>query len=731
MTPAFDIVIASDLRFSGGTSASIAEEVSAQAAAGYRTGLVHIPGPVVSTERTFNPRITRCLQLGLADLVTPDRSVATRLLVLRHPAVFADPETPMPAIDAETRVVIVNQPSADATSALPFYDPDAVRATVAERFGGDETWIPIGPLVRQAMAARHPDLPMAEWDWTNVLDPDDWEVERPPAAGRRPVIGRHSRPQFRKWPSTARDLLAAYPDDRRYPVKILGGVDGARRVLRRRLRRVPANWTVYGFNEKPVPAFLAAIDFFVYFHHPGWIEAFGRAPLEAMASGAVCILPPHFEEVFGPAALYGRPADVRATIDALWDDPDAYEAQSRRTRDHVEAAFSHHTHVERVRRLIGEPTGDPIPRPARARREPAHDTVLFVTTNGSGMGHVTRGLAMASRASEQVRPVFLTLSQAVGVVRDMGFLCEYYPSWKYWGVTTATWHPRFAQRLKSIMATYQPRAVVFDGTVPYPGVIAAAKAHSDVGFAWVRRAMWKPGRGVRERIERGRFFDLVVEPAEVAAPLDRGLTTEYRNEALVVDPVLLVEPSDALGRDEARAALGLDGSNPTALVTLGAGNINDLTATVRTSVAALSAAGFHVVVTNPAIAQSAVGADRGVTSVRVHPLARYLDAFDMAVSAAGYNTFHELVAAGVPTIFVPNEATALDDQLARARFADEHGLGVCVRESSAADEMPRAVGRLADPGEREVMGKRAQAAVDRSGAVDAMRAIEKLLEERT
>ena len=45
-----------------------------------------------------------------------------------------------------------------------------------------------------------------------------------------------------------------------------------------------------------------------------------------------------------------------------------------------------------------------------------------------------------------------------------------------------------------------------------------------------------------------------------------------------------------------------------------------------------------------------------------------MSGFDMAISAAGYNTFHELLFAGVPTIFIPQEKWA-DDQRSRARRA--------------------------------------------------------------
>ena len=47
-------------------------------------------------------------------------------------------------------------------------------------------------------------------------------------------------------------------------------------------------------------------------------------------------------------------------------------------------------------------------------------------------------------------------------------------------------------------------------------------------------------------------------------------------------------------------------------------------------------------------------------------MSRYFAAFDAAVAAAGYNAYHELIALGVPSLFVPM-ARDTDDQPARAR----------------------------------------------------------------
>ena len=44
-----DVLMLSDLRFPGGTSHSLAEEIVAQSQVGWSTGLVHVNGPFVSS----------------------------------------------------------------------------------------------------------------------------------------------------------------------------------------------------------------------------------------------------------------------------------------------------------------------------------------------------------------------------------------------------------------------------------------------------------------------------------------------------------------------------------------------------------------------------------------------------------------------------------------------------------------------------------------------------------
>jgi hypothetical protein len=61
------------------------------------------------------------------------------------------------------------------------------------------------------------------------------------------------------------------------------------------------------------------------------------------------------------------------------------------------------------------------------------------------------------------------------------------------------------------------------------------------------------------------------------------------------------------------------------------------------------------------------------------PISMYLSAFDIAISAAGYNSFHELIFGAVPTLFVPRPR-GTDDQVGRARWAAETGISLAVQD---------------------------------------------------
>jgi UDP:flavonoid glycosyltransferase YjiC (YdhE family) len=345
--------------------------------------------------------------------------------------------------------------------------------------------------------------------------------------------------------------------------------------------------------------------------------------------------------------------------------------------------------------------------------------VLFVSSNGTGLGHLTRSMAIARRL-EGLEPLFLTLSGAAPVVREQGFPVEYVASYSTPGAGSDwRWSRRLRARLRAALAEAAPKVVVFDGAHPYQGLVDALGAAGGAKRVWCRRPLWKPGSN-RGALEREGFFDAVLEPGEFAASEDRGPTVERRSRATVVDPIVFCEDSDLPPREEAARELGLDPEATCVLVTLGQGP--EVRETAERCVAHLAGRNeVQVAVLSSAIAPGLDLPD-GVVHLRAtYPISRHFRAVDAAVAAAGYNAFHELIRFGVPSLYVPMRRQT-DDQAARARFAESAGVGLSL-EGRAAEA---GLDLLLDPGARGRMRERLAELRPANGAPPAARWLEDL-----
>jgi hypothetical protein len=676
-----DVLMLSDFRFPGETSHSIAEEIAAQAQAGWSTGLVHMNGPLVSRVTPVNPRIREQIRRGRARLFLGDRPIRTKIVVVRHPAVLEAAAGQLPLIETKHVVLVANAGPIDIDGRR-YYRPAVVDQIAREQFGVAPIWAPVGQLVREAIASEVP-AGLRKEDWVNVIDVDAWQVGRPGWQSDRPVLGRHSRSSWQNWPNDPQVIKAVYPIDGSAIVKVLGS---ARPILDT-LGYLPDAWRVTPFGGMNPREFLAQLDFFAYYHHPALVEAFARNILEAIASGLPAILPPHFRPLFGDAAIYAEPAEVPSVLGQLYADRRTYEDVVARAETWVRARFGYEAHRHRLSELIGPPetVAQHKPTASSTKRATAQrPSLLLISSNGAGMGHLTRLMAYARRAEPDMATRFVSLSQAVGVVARYGFSYEYVPSAGATGLQPRLWNNLFTERVSDAVTRLRPAVVVFDGTWPYNGIPQVRAAYPEARWVWSRRGMWRQG-GSAEQLGRAAWFDEILAPGELAEAYDKGATSQAGG--LRIGPVTLLDTHELDDRETARQALGLPLDRPLALVALGAGNINDTSHETGAVVAALRRLGVEICVTQTEIAES----DRtraDVHVVREFPLSRRFRAFDLAISASGYNSFHELLRFGVPTLFVPNQNTALDDQRARARFAADRGLAHMIERVSVAAATP-------------------------------------------
>ncbi|MGI8726292.1 MAG: glycosyltransferase [Solirubrobacterales bacterium] len=351
--------------------------------------------------------------------------------------------------------------------------------------------------------------------------------------------------------------------------------------------------------------------------------------------------------------------------------------------------------------------------------------VLFATSNGTGLGHLNRSMAIARRLGKGVEASFFTLSQAAPLVAREGYRVDYHPSYRRPGSGSDwQWNRRLRERLERTLAARPPDLVVFDGVHPYRALTHLLTESGAPPAVWCRRPLWRP-ESPAAALGRTAAFDWVLEPGELAEELDRGPTVARREEAIRVPPIVLLDEGELLPREGAAAELGLDPGPTTALVNLGQGASVD--AAVERVLATLSARGdLQVAVLSSSIG-SGVELPPGVVPLEAtFPMSRYFRAFDLAVSAAGYNAFHELVAFAVPSLFVPMPRQT-DDQPARASWAERVGAGVGVA-GPADTELGGGLQRLLDEGERERMVDRCREQFAGGGAERAAGEIRRILE---
>ena len=256
---------------------------------------------------------------------------------------------------------------------------------------------------------------------------------------------------------------------------------------------------------------------------------------------------------------------------------------------------------------------------------------------------------------------------------------------------------------------------MFDGAHPYPAAIRAMRDVHELTTVWSRRALWQPGRG-RPILALAAAFDLVLEPGELAANDDAGLTARRRDEAIRVDPITYCDPSELLSRADAEQALGLEPGRVNALVALGQGP--EVDAAVRRCLEWLAGRPEIQVAALESSISSRLDVPEGVILLRdTYPVSRYCRAFDFAVSAAGYNAYHELIRFAVPSVFVPM-TRELDDQAARARHAEEAGVALAC-EGPGSERLEDLLELVLDPDRRERMSARACGLGLANGAAEA------------
>lgn len=301
---------------------------------------------------------------------------------------------------------------------------------------------------------------------------------------------------------------------------------------------------------------------------------------------------------------------------------------------------------------------------------------LFVS-NGHGLGHVARMRSLAAELAPHATCAFFSLS--AGLV-DQSY---YLPSPQYLEIHDK--HQERAYMHEAVLRfinLFAPTHMVYDGNILPPGLLSALSLHPHIHLTWLRRGMWPQNIAPLYMMPQA-LCDLVIEPGDVADSADTGPSWHTRlnycpaNQFLKTAPIRPLS-NPPLNTDAAKQALSLRPDTPYVLLMLGATqNLENLN-TLKSVCAALAGRYIPVIAHWP-MSHSRPPQIKGAITIEQMPLAPYYNAFDIIMSAAGYNSYHELLSTNRPLIFIPQEGKTRDQQLARSQYAEKNGWAALCR----------------------------------------------------
>jgi hypothetical protein len=676
-----------------------------------------VRGARLSKSRPINDTLRDAIDATETPIIPASSHVEGRLALVYHPYVLEEPLSRSLNVSAQVVGIVCHHPPRDR-SGVAQYDLEKIVRHTRDLIGVDPMLMPVSDVVRKSLL-QIGRTDISEQNWCNLLNLDHWPVIEPRKINDLARIGRHSRPDLLKWPDTVAARLC-YPPNQELEFHMLG-VQGE---VQRAFDPWPSNWIAEPFSPGRAREFLSRLDIYSYFHDGAWIEAFGYNILEAMASGLPIVLPHHFQDTFGDAALYTDPEGAEELYLKLMGDLPMRQAYGTKARKFAEAHHGLETYAARVERLIGKPNTDPAP-PLRVKRP---ERLLVITSNGVGVGHLSRQIAIAKAQPLGVQSSFFSLSKGVRFAQAAGFVAEHRAFHRQIGADPTRWNNWFYHELTEALAFYRPDGVVFDGNMPYQGMLDAMADMGGLAKIWVRRGMWRNPNKIAEK--RGHAFDAIIEPDEIASPEGRGFEPAGNAVIQRVPIIVSLAPEDCFSRGVARRLLELPQDCEVALMQLGAGSNFDLTMARDIALEKLfSDPKRHVVeLVSPAGASPEAALNQRHHLISEYPAFKFHRAFDFSISGCGYNSFNEMIVGKVPTVFVPNTASEMDLQERRAAYAAHCGWSLTARADDPYG-LSHAISQIAGSPDKQASLRRKldSAHVDISGATKASEIIQRTI----
>ncbi len=307
--------------------------------------------------------------------------------------------------------------------------------------------------------------------------------------------------------------------------------------------------------------------------------------------------------------------------------------------------------------------------------------VIFMVTNGAGIGHLTRALAIAKKLNKidsNIEPIFLTTFVATEIIRKSGFMFFYIPHKTLLpsSVDTDKWVNMLKDNLEMIINIYSPKAIIFEGSYPCGAILSNLKMYPQVKSVWIKRESNKSDPECLKEIEK--VFDIIIVPKEAGKAYD--MQEINIGNKVFTSPIVLLSPEDAKGREEVRNIYEVRKNEILFYIQLEIkDDVNMEYMQTRIINILLQKRNIKILMSNAVEEKDIYINNPRIQTVEEYSKSNYFSGIDFAITNSSYTIYHDLVQFRVPTLFIPNQKTVIDDELKRAMYLEKKGAGLCFK----------------------------------------------------
>ncbi len=356
--------------------------------------------------------------------------------------------------------------------------------------------------------------------------------------------------------------------------------------------------------------------------------------------------------------------------------------------------------------------------------------VLFYAINGLGLGHLTRLLSIARKLKaldNSINPFFLTSSEACHVLFKHNIPYVKLPSKtisRECGMKENELALLYQTTVLNLFSILKPTALVVD-TFPVGSLddlFGCLTLKSSCKKIFVHREQ-RQSKMTPARTNLQGFYDLII------APHNKGtahIPVPKKDKLFWSGPIMVRTKDELMSPEKVKEMFNFPKNKKLIYLTFGGGGDPTDNECYKQTINLLSPYKdkMHIVATKPPLCRSYIMPSDFVSVIEWYPMIELMHVFDAAISGAGYNTFHELMYCGVPSIFIPKHR-GHDDQEGRAMQAQNAKAGYCIKETALKEKLLPQLNNLLE--DKNHFSRNAQKFVNTNGANLAAKEIFKLI----